>query len=387
MSTLDKAFIKAYTKGTDSQAARPQGGTADGDVAGSVQSHQVGPLQSAGDAGAASTHRADQSHGEIQAEVYTPHVQFSQPVQYTDLAYASPSQQPPPTAAPVDMHSQQPTQAPPIENAPNQVSGTDDSATDDVQQTLKSAASLRIPQPLQLPTVFEAPAGEEQTEDATKEFSPDWEVDRFVWPEICDRLLEVENRYFKHVGQRLEMATKQGHHVLMIAGSRRGEGRTSLALCLARSAAESGVNVAIIDADFRNPQLGTRLGMETPCSWLEVVAGKAPLAEAAVASVEDSLTLFPLAGSEDIQIQSDDGRLLALVEEISSHYPLVIVDTGPLGAEERHAFADAKNCPVDAAIVLRDLRYTTEKKAVTTAEQLQNSGIQAVGIAENFKSM
>jgi Mrp family chromosome partitioning ATPase len=172
----------------------------------------------------------------------------------------------------------------------------------------------------------------------------------------------------------------------MIAGSRRGEGRTSLALCLARCAVESGVKMAIVDADFQNPQLGTRLRMETPCSWLEVIAGKAPLAEAAVASVEDRLTLFPLAGAEDIRVQPGDRRLLALVEDISTHYPLVIIDTGPLGPEECHPFADADQCPVDAAIVVRDLRYTSEKKAAATARQLQQSGIEAVGIAENFKS-
>jgi len=287
---------------------------------------------------------------------------------------------------PTEDHRQQPNPVPPVENAPPPAAKTDDVPTDEAKQTLESAASLKVPPPLQLPSVFEAPADEQQAEETKREFSPDWEVDRFVWPDICDQLLEVESRYFGHVGQRLKTATEQGSHVVMISGSRRGEGRTSLALCLARCAAEAGVKVAIVDADFQNPQLGIRLGMETPCCWLEVVAGKAPLDEAAVASVEDQLTLFPLARSEDVQIQSGDRRLLELVQEISSHYPLVIVDTGPLGAEECHPFADADECSIDAAIVVRDLRNTTEKKAAATAEQLQRSGIQAVGIAENFKS-
>ncbi len=386
MSTLDKAFIRAYTKDTDSQTARPNGTPTEGEAAESAQVVQPGTFQSAADLYTGSTHRAHQSHVEDGAEASTPHVQFSQPVQYTEFAYVSPYHQTSAPEAPVEADRQPPTPVPPADSPPNQLAETDDPITDEAKQALASAATLKIPQPLQLPSVFEALAGDEQAEEAAKEFSPDWEVDRFVWPEICERLLKVESRYFEHVGQRLQAATEQGRHVLMIAGSRRGEGRTSLALCLARCAAESGVNVAIVDADIRNPQLGTRLGMETPCSWLEVVAGKAPLDEAAVASVEDRLTLFPLAGSEDIQIESGDKRLLALVQEISSHYPLVIVDTGPLAAEECHSFADTNRCPVDAAIVVRDLRYTTEKKAAATAEQLQQSGIQAVGIAENFKS-
>ena len=385
MSTLDKAFIRAYTKGT-AQTARPDTIPADADAAESTQDVvQAGLFPSAGDLNAGSAHRADQSHSDIGAEVCTPHVQFAQPV-YTDLAYVGPHHQTPPQSVPPETYSPQPAPVPPADNPSNQVAEANHPTSDDARQTLESAASLRVPQPLQLPSVFEAPADEGRAEDATKEFSPDWEVDRFVWPEICQRLLEVESRYFGHVGQRLKTATKQSRHVLMIAGSRRGEGRTSLALCLARCAVESGVKVAIVDADFQNPQLGTRLGMETPCSWLEVITGKAPLDEAAVTSVEDRLTLFPLAGAGDVRVQPGDRRLLALIEEISTHYPLVIVDTGPLGAEECHPFADADQCPVDAAIVVRDLRYTSEKKAAATAKQLQQSGIEAVGIAENFKS-
>ena len=73
--------------------------------------------------------------------------------------------------------------------------------------------------------------------------------------------------------------------MVMITGARRGEGRTTLALCLARCAAQAGVSTALVDADLKNPQLGSRLGMETPCGWLQVVAGKAPLSEAAVSSL------------------------------------------------------------------------------------------------------
>jgi Mrp family chromosome partitioning ATPase len=63
---------------------------------------------------------------------------------------------------------------------------------------------------------------------------------------------------------------------------------------------------------------------------------------------------------------------------------LVIVDVGPLGAEDRNPFAGVDGCPVNAAIVVRDLRFTSERKALATAEQLQQSGISAVGVAENF---
>lgn len=254
----------------------------------------------------------------------------------------------------------------------------------ETRDKLEAASTLKMPPPLELPSIFRGaddpePVAEEET---AKEFAPDWEVDHFAWPKICERLLEAEATYFQHVGERLLEATSKYPHVLMIAGCRRGEGRTTLALCLARCAARAGVKVALLDADFKNPQLGTRLGMEIPCGWSEVLRGKAPLHEAAVASVADQMTLFPLTDLEDVEPGA--AGLIPLVREISGHYPLVVVDVGPLGAEDRHPFASDEACPINAAIVVRDLRFTTEKKALVTAQHLERSGIPAVGIAENF---
>jgi Mrp family chromosome partitioning ATPase len=235
---------------------------------------------------------------------------------------------------------------------------------------------------LTLPSIFSTADSEAEAQPA---FAPDWEVDRLAWPTVCERLLETEDRYFRSVGQRLKEATQDSHHVVMITGARRGEGRTTLALCLARCAAQAGVSVAVVDADLENPQLGNQLGMETPCSWLEVVAGKSPLNEAAVSSLEDGLTLFPLTGSEDLEAIAGDAQLTGVLRTIAAHFPLVIIDTGPLGSDDRHPFATGEDCPIDTAIVVRDLRNTTEKKALATAELLQRSGVPAVGIAENFR--
>lgn len=221
-------------------------------------------------------------------------------------------------------------------------------------------------------------------QESAQAFAPDWEVDRLAWPAICERLLESEARYFRSVGQRLKEATRDGHHVMMISGARRGEGRTTLALCLARCAAEAGIAVAVVDADLENPQLGSQLGIEPSCSWLEVVAGKSPLNEAAVLSLADGLTVFPLTGWEDALPRGDPGCCTVL-HAIAAHFPLVIVDTGPLPADGQHLFSTADDSPIDTAIVVRDLRHTTEKRTLAAAALLQRGSVPAVGIAENFR--
>jgi Mrp family chromosome partitioning ATPase len=235
-----------------------------------------------------------------------------------------------------------------------------------------------------VPTVFQPAASEDAPEPKSQELMPEWEVDRFAWPSICQRLLETRSRYFQHVGRRLKEAVDENHHILLVTGSRRGEGRTTLTLCLARCAAEAGVQVALVDADLAHPELDTQLGMEAPCSWLEVLSGKSAVSEAAVASIEDRLTLFPLIRTPDADRAAREGRFAAFLRQVSAHFPLVIVDSGPAADDSLDLFTDEDNCLVDTAIIVRDLRHTTEKKALAAAQQLQQHGIPAVGIAENF---
>lgn len=274
-------------------------------------------------------------------------------------------------------------------------------AAAEVRATLAAAAELRLPAVLPLPPGgsladraaeakpmlgifaeprFEPPAKTEKRQDQEK-FTPDWEVDRFVWPTLCDQLLAHEKIYFDKVGRRLAESVAGQHQVLFIAGSRRGEGRTTLALCLARCAAAAGLRVALLDADLQNPQLGPRLGVETPCGWWEVVEETAPLREAAIASIEDGITLFPQTQAHDAANCSDD-RAAAVLRRIGKQFPLVIIDGAPLATDSPLPFGSAL---IDAAIVLRDLRFASSKKTNDIAERLLGEGVAAVGIAENYR--
>jgi len=97
------------------------------------------------------------------------------------------------------------------------------------------------------------------------------------------------------------------------------------------------------------------------------------------------LTLFPLTHAVDQETPTDAQALRTVLRAIAVQFPLVIVDTGPITNDEHHPFADRDDCPIDTAIVVRDLRNTTEKKTLATARLLQRRGVPAVGIAENFR--
>ena len=214
---------------------------------------------------------------------------------------------------------------------------------------------------------------------------PMWEVDRFQWPAICDRLMKDERSYFAQAGGKLVAAARDGLKTLGITGSRRGEGRTTLALCLARCAAHSGLNVAMIDADFTRPQLASVMGLEVAYGWQDAAQGKIPLAEAAVKSLADKITVLPLEPSSVAwPLALADKRVSEIIHAVAQSHDLVIIDLGPLPGGGDPVFASDEQAPLDAAIVLRDLRYASSSETQSIGERLHASGVEAIGIAENF---
>ena len=86
-------------------------------------------------------------------------------------------------------------------------------------------------------------------------FVPAWEVDAFRWPDLCAQLDEASGRKLTRSGDELYMAMQDGLKVIAISSAARQEGRTTIALSLARSAAAAGCRVALLDADGANPEL------------------------------------------------------------------------------------------------------------------------------------
>ena len=220
---------------------------------------------------------------------------------------------------------------------------------------------------------------------ASKPATPQWEIDKFHWPRTCERLFADGHGYLAQAGDKLQAAVQDGLKVLAITGSRRGEGRSTLALCLARAAAKTGIQVAVMDADFARPQLGSKVGVDIAYGWQDAALGKIPLSEAAVKSVADNVTLLPLESSAPTRALSlADGRVTATIRAAAATIELLIIDLGPLSAGTALEFPPGEGCPFDAAIVVRDLRFATAAESEAIGHTLHEAGIEAVGIAENF---
>ena len=216
-------------------------------------------------------------------------------------------------------------------------------------------------------------------------FKPVWEVDRFVWPADVDLLYDAEAAYFSYAGQKLREAAREGLRVLALASAREGEGCTTLAICLARAASESGVRVALIDGNLDHPHLAARMGVRFSHGWSDTLTGEVPLGEAAITSLEHAVTLLPLCDSVAQGTTAlSDPRVSALIRDVAASVDLVVLDLGVVANTADQRFELGANGPVDAAIVVRDMRHTPASQTLAVAALLKESGVNAVGIAENY---
>ncbi len=264
-------------------------------------------------------------------------------------------------------------------------------AAEEEQSRLQEAAAVKAADDAaaQIETARQAAelAAKDLKNKSKKTCVPLWEVDRFLWPETVQKLLKDDKSYFMQAGAKLVAAAKDGLKTLAITGSRRGEGRSTLAMCLARCAAQSGISVAIIDADFQRPNLAGQIGLEIAYGWQDAASGKIPLAEAAVKSIADRVTVLPLETSTAATpLSLADSNVTSIFRTAADTFDLVVIDLGPMAAGEEPLFPTGEASPFDAVIVLRDLRYATATESQAVARRLQASGVEAVGIAENYST-
>jgi Mrp family chromosome partitioning ATPase len=208
-------------------------------------------------------------------------------------------------------------------------------------------------------------------------FHAAWEVDRFHWPEECDRLARGDA--FASLAKTVAETARRGKKVIAITGIGRGEGRTTLALCLARRVAKEGVSVAVLDADFERPHLGRRIGIDMENGWDDVLTDDQPLTEAAVASVEDNLTVLPLGRRAAAFVSA---HTLSALQQTSAAFDVVLVDMGPVSEEDHSDHSGEASAA--AALMVCDCRNTTAEQLRAATERLQAAGIEPLGVVETF---
>lgn len=126
-----------------------------------------------------------------------------------------------------------------------------------------------------------------------------------------------------------------GARIIMVTSSTANEGKSTIALAVARAYALARHRVAIVDCDLRKPTLHRMLGLRPSRSLTDYLTKEVQLDLPTLVTADPATALHAVVGSEPSDIPTDQlltGPAFArLLDELQAAYDIVVLDTPPLG--------------------------------------------------------
>ncbi len=119
--------------------------------------------------------------------------------------------------------------------------------------------------------------------------------------------------------------------LLMVTSSIPSEGKSTIAQCLAQSAASAGKKILLIDCDFRRPSLSSNLGMSGEPGLTDMLMDDKPGNEACFKEIFPNMSFLAagtVTGHPPDFIGSE--RLRRLLQKLRAGYDLIVLDTPPV---------------------------------------------------------
>ena len=171
------------------------------------------------------------------------------------------------------------------------------------------------------------------------------------------------------------------HRVISVTSPAAGDGKSTLALNLAVSLAQSGKRTVLLESDLRRPKVHKLTGVDNKVGVVDLLRNGAELEAAVQVTQVPDLFIIP-CGSRP----KDPAELLArpeyetLLENLRSRFDYVIVDTPPILAVTDPAGVAAR---VDGVIVCMRLSRHTRDLGKRTIDSLRDIGATVSGVVIN----
>ena len=165
---------------------------------------------------------------------------------------------------------------------------------------------------------------------------------------------------------------------IAITGARPAEGKTTLALSLARVAALSGERVILLDCDLRRPAMAGLLGLDGP-GLAELLLDQAELTDVIRHDPLTPLKVVPAGavgpGSAGLFMT---GKMASLLQSLREDFTLVVMDAPPaLAMADTRLIAQM----ADATLFCARWRRTTHDVARNAVALLEEAGANVAGVA------
>lgn len=199
-----------------------------------------------------------------------------------------------------------------------------------------------------------------------------------------ERAQELALEPFRILRNGLPLLSPAGQvKTVLVTSAVAGEGKTTIALGLARASALGGADVILVEADLRRPSVS---------SSLEMGASTAPGLTTALFGDSDPLELLnPASGIERLQVLRSgpvplhaadmlrSERLAGVFARLASNADLVVIDAAPLCpvVDTRTLLDDVE---IDACLVVARIGDTTRDQARAARQVLERRRLVGIGI-------
>jgi capsular exopolysaccharide synthesis family protein len=170
----------------------------------------------------------------------------------------------------------------------------------------------------------------------------------------------------------------QKHRIVAITSSVPGEGKTTTAICLARSAAAAGMKTLLVDCDPRRRATSRQFGGKVNAGLNELLRGSAALDQVLIQDQATGAWLLPQRVDTDELTLTEGGRFATLLAELRDRFDLIVLDTAPvLAVDEARVIASM----ADGVVFLLRWRKTAVKAAEIALDRLADVDANVLGVA------
>ena len=169
---------------------------------------------------------------------------------------------------------------------------------------------------------------------------------------------------------------------LAITSSVPDEGKSTIAVALAKAMAGGGRDVLLVECDMRRRSLANMLGLHAKSGLYAVISEQVSLDEAVVATSTSGLWFLDCEPHipNPVDVLSSR-RFQAFVRSVRKAYDFVIFDTPPLSA-----FVDAAalSAELDAALLVVRENFVRRDELTAAYDQLKKAEANVIGVVMNY---
>lgn len=179
----------------------------------------------------------------------------------------------------------------------------------------------------------------------------------------------------------LFMTPERPLKTLVVTSASPQEGKTTTAVSLAVTMAQSGSRTLIIDTDMRRPRLHQAFGVSNEVGLSSVIVGEAKLEDAIQKTELGDLDVFvcgPIPPNPAELLLTE--RFRELVEQLRKRYDRILFDSPPVGAVADPVVLGAQ---ADGTLLVLKCQKTSREAAKRTLRALHDANVNVLGAVLN----